>query len=166
MTEPMTRELVPLTVFQQRNVPETIRALGSLAKLDYVDLFVATTSKATDTSAEEWARSAMEGASPAGRFIAWRVLCGLRLEPRPSPVYVAGWKIAERGDNWIRVKASSWFMSARIVFQVDEGRVSFATFIRYDRPIGALVWRPVSVIHRAIAPDFLRAAVKRVERRR
>jgi hypothetical protein len=79
---------------------------------------------------------------------------------------VAGWKIADRGDSWIRVEASSWFMTANIVFQIDEGRVSFATFIRYDRPVAALVWTPVSIIHRAIAPDFLRAAVKRVERSR
>jgi hypothetical protein len=164
MTEPMTHEAAPITVVQRRNVPETIRALGSLAKLDYVDLFVATTSEATDASPEQWARAAMERASPAGRFIAWRLLCGLHLEPRRSPEYVAGWKIADRGDNWIRVEASSSFMSARMVFLIDERRASFATFVRYDRPIGALIWGCVSVIHRAIAPDFLRAAVKRVER--
>jgi hypothetical protein len=119
-----------------------------------------------DVSPEQWARAAVEGASPAGRFLAWRVICGLRLQPQPSPDYVGGWKIADRSDNWIRMEASSWFMTAHIVFQIDEGCVSFATLIRYDRRVAALIWTPVSILHRAVAPDFLRAAVKRVERSR
>jgi hypothetical protein len=166
MKEPKIREFVPLKVFQQRSVPEAIRALGSLDRIDYVDLFVATTSTAMDVSPEQWARAAVEGASPAGRFLAWRVICGLRLEPQPSPDHVGGWKIADRSDNWTRMEASSWFMTAHIVFQIDEGCVSFATLIRYDRRVAALIWTPVSILHRAVAPDFLRAAVKRVERSR
>src|SRR5205085_10016950 len=127
------------SVVQQRDIPEAIRALDALPS-DYVDVFTAGVSGATDALAEQWARVAIEGAHPAGRFIAWRVLCALRLEPRDSRDYVAGWKIVGRGDSWIRVEASSWFMTANMVFQVDEDQVSFATFIRYDRPVAALIW--------------------------
>jgi hypothetical protein len=153
------------TTVRQRTIPAAIRALDTLPS-DYADVFTATTSEAADTSPERWARVALEGASPAGRFIAWRVLLGLRLEPRPSPDYVAGWKIAGRGDGWIRLEASSWFMTANIVFQVDDGHVSFATLIRYDRRIAALVWTPVSAVHRQLAPDVLRHAVRRINRGR
>ena len=152
-------------VARQRDIPEAIRALDTLPS-DYVDLFVATTGDAAKTSPEQWARAALEGASALGRFMAWRVLLGLRLESRPSPDHLAGWKIADRGDDWIRIEASSWFMTANIVFQVDAARVSFATFIRYDNPIAAVVWTPVSAIHRRVAPDVLSAAVRRINRSR
>src|SRR6266566_5833646 len=113
----------------------------------------------TDKTPEQWARATVEGVHPWARFVAWRVLCGLRLEPRPSPDYLAGWRIADRGDGWIRMEASSWFMTAQIVFHVDEGHVSFATFVRYDKPMAALVWPAVSIIHRRAVPELLRYAV-------
>lgn len=103
------------TVVQQRNVPEAIRSLSTLESPDYVDLFIATANGATDKTPEQWARATVEGVHPWARFVAWRVLCGLRLEPRPSPDYLAGWRIADRGDSWIRMEASSWFMTAQIV---------------------------------------------------
>jgi hypothetical protein len=154
------------TVVQQRNVSDEIRSLSTMDSPDYVDLFTATASGAADKSPEQWARATVEGVSPWARFVAWRVLCGLRLESRPSPDYLAGWKIADRGDGWIRIEASSWFMSAHIVFHVDGERVSFATFVRYDSPMAALVWPAVSVIHRRAVPDLLRHAVKRINRSR
>ena len=164
MTESLTPELVPLTVLQQRNVPEAIRSLSTIDSPDYVDLFTATASDATDKSPEQWARATVEGVAPWARFVAWRVLCGLRVEPLPSPDSLAGWKIADRGDRWIRMEASSSFMTAHIVFHVDEKRVSFATFVRYDRPMAALVWPSVSIIHRRAVPGLLRHAVKRINR--
>jgi hypothetical protein len=87
------------TVVQQRNVPEAIRSLSTLESPDYVDLFIATANGATDKTPEQWARATVEGVHPWARFVAWRVLCGLRLEPRPSPEHLAGWKIADRGDS-------------------------------------------------------------------
>ena len=153
------------TVVHQRNVPEAIHSL-TLESPDYVDLFIATASGATDKTPEQWARATVEGVHPWARFVAWRVLCGLRLESRPSPDYLAGWRIADRGDSWIRMEASSWFMTAHIVFHVDEGHLSFATFVCYDKPMAALVWPAVSIIHRRAVPDLLRYAVKRINRSR
>lgn len=152
-------------VIRQRSIPPAIRALDALPS-DYVDLFTATARNAADVSPEEWARAALEGASPAGRFIAWRVLLGLRLGPSSSADHVAGWKIVDRGHSWIRLEASSWFMTANIVFQVEQGQVAFASFIRYDHPPAAVIWTAVSAIHRRVAPDVLHHAVRRINRRR
>jgi hypothetical protein len=170
MTEPTQRrtardartraDLAP-TVVQQRNVPEAIRCLSTLDSPDYVDHFIATASGATDKTPVQWAGAAVEGVYPWARLIVWRVLCGLRLEPRPSPDYLAGWRIADRGDSWIRIEASSWFMTVHIVFHVDEEHVSFSTFVCYDKAMAALVWPAVSIIHRRAVPDLLRYAVKR-----
>jgi hypothetical protein len=149
-----------LSVVGLTNIPEAIRCLDTLASPDYVDLFTAATSGATDKSAEAWARAALED-TPTGRSapVLWRRL-GLRLGPTPSPDYVQGWKIADRGDDWIRIEAASWFMTAHAVIQVDDGRVSIALFLRYDRPIAALIWPPVSVMHRRAVPIMLRQALK------
>lgn len=51
-------------------------------------------------------------------------------------------------------------MTAHIVSQVDEGRRSLATFVRYDRRIAALVWPPVSILHCWVGLLILRRAVR------
>ena len=148
------------TVSQQRNVPAAIRSRSTLASPDYVDLFTVTTDAAAGGSPEQWARAGLEDAAGlAGQFV-WRVLCGLRLEQWPSPDYVAGWKIADRGDSWIRLEATSWFMTAQLVVHVDDGQLSMATFIRYDQPVAALVWPPLSAGHRFAMPGLLRGTVR------
>jgi hypothetical protein len=148
------------TVLQRHHVPEAIRSLGALASPDYVDLFTVTTDGTAGGSPEQWARAGLEDAAGlAGQFV-WRVLCGLRLERQPSPDHIAGWRIADRGDSWIRLEAASWFMTARIVLQVGDGQVSVATFIRYDQPLAALLWPALSVVHRQAMPGLLRHMVR------
>src|SRR5437870_7051907 len=143
-----------------RNIPEAIRSHDTLTNPDYVDLFTVTTSEATSKSPEEWARAALEDAPSARRFafIPWRILLQLRLGPRHSPDYVHGWKIADRGDDWIRIEAASWFMTARAVVQVDEREVSGALFVSYDRRLADIVWPSVSIEHRHAMSDIRRLA--------
>jgi hypothetical protein len=144
------------------NIPAAIRSLDTLTNPDYADMFTAITSRATDKSPEQWARAVLEDAPLARRFafIPWRVLLGLRLGPGHSPDYVHGWKIADRGDSWVRVEAASWFMTAHAVVHIDEGRLCGALFVRYDRPVAALVWPPISIIHRQAMPVILRQALR------
>lgn len=159
-----TRSDAAPTAFQRDDVPETIRSLSTLAEPDYVDLFTVTTSRARDWSPEQWARAGIErAAGRAGQFV-WRVLLGLRLESRPSREHVGGWRIAGRGDDWIRLEASSWFLTAYLVVHVDDGQMSVATFVRYDRPLAARVWPPMSAGHRRAMPGLLLRAVKEVAR--
>ena len=122
-------------------VPEAVRGLTTLAEPDYVDLFTVTTPMATDRSAEEWARAVLEQA-PVARDNArrlWRLI-GLRLGPPQSPDHVQGWRIAARGDNWLRVETASWYLTAQAVCLVDEAQVSLSLSLRYDRFPAALVW--------------------------
>ncbi|GAA3471292.1 hypothetical protein [Nonomuraea roseola] len=147
-----------LTVFQQHDVPEEVRALSTLADPDYVDLFTIVTGAAAPRSPEQWARAAFEDvAGLKGQFI-WRVLLGLRLQRRTSPTCVAGWKIAERGDRWLRLEARSWMLTGHLVIIVEDEEVSLGTFLRYDRPMARRVWTPLSAVHRHEAPGLLREA--------
>jgi hypothetical protein len=148
------------TVLQERNVPAAICSLSTLATLDYIDLFTVTSSEAARWSPEQWAHGVVEDAAGVGGQFVWRVLLGLTLERQPSPDRVGGWKIAGRGDDWIRLESASWFLTAQIAVQVDDGQVSVATFIRYDRRIAALMWPPLSIVHRRAMPALLRQAVR------
>src|SRR5438093_4226600 len=150
---PVHRKMIGATVsgvVGLANIPEAIRSHDTLADPDYVDLFTITTPRARDASPEEWARAALEDSPSARRFafIPWRILLQLRLGPRHSPDHVHGWKIADRGDNWIRLETASWSLTCHAVVRIDEGQVSGALFVRYDHPIAALVWPLVSIGHR------------------
>jgi hypothetical protein len=143
------------------NVPDTIQRLSTMPQVDYVDSYTAVTTNARDKSPEGWARAVLED-TPLGRRARrlWRLL-GLRLGPPNSPDYVQGWKIAARGDDWIRVETSSWFATAHAVCHADDGHVSLALFLRYDHPIAGVIWAPVSVMHQRAVPVLLHQALKR-----
>jgi hypothetical protein len=74
---------------------------------------------------------------------------------------VAGWRIADRGQDWIRLEAASWFLSCNFLVQATDGRVSLGTFLHYDRRLGHGVWPPLSAIHRRLIPGLLRDAAAR-----
>jgi hypothetical protein len=156
---------VSTRVEQHAEPPPAIRDLDELGS-HYLDLFVATVADAEASTPEQWARATMEGAHPAGRFLAWRLALALQLEQRPSAEHIAGWTITGRGDGWIRVQAHSWCMTPQIVFRVEPDQVWFATFMRYDRAAARWIWGAVSAVHRRVAPDFLRGGVRRIRRER
>lgn len=162
----MTTQPMP-TVVRHDTVPHSIRSCGAMAEPDYTDFFTLGVPPGLAASPEHWARAVMEGSGhPAARVLIWQVILGLRLEPRPTPQHVAGWKIIDRGRNWITVQAASSFLTAEVVFHAGDREVCFATFIRYDRRIAALIWPPVSVIHRRAVPELLRHASRSLTRSR
>ena len=139
------------------DVPEPIRAADTMVDPDYADVITLATDVA-EASPEAWARAALERTS-TGRSAPtlWRLL-GLRLGPRPSADHVQGWRIAARGDEWIRIETSSWFMTAHAVVHVADGKVSISLFIHYDQPVAAFICPPVATMHRRVVPVMLRQA--------
>jgi hypothetical protein len=150
------------TVRWQREVPEAIRALGVLPDADYADIVTARIGT-QPTEPEQLIDAALKGVPRALLLVTpfvQRVVLGLRLKLRPAPDRILGWKIADRGDEWMRIEAASWFLTGHVVMHVDAGQVSFASFVRYDRRLAALVWPPVSLIHRQVALALVRSAVR------
>jgi hypothetical protein len=141
-------------------IPQSVRTLSSLRHVDYADQFtVATDAQATP---EHWARAMFGDVPSVGEQLIWRGFLGLRLSRGRSPDTVAGWRIADRGADWIRIEATSWFLSANMVVLSPPGRLALATFVRCDRPPARIVWRPLSAVHRALVPGVLRGAVAKV----
>lgn len=153
----------------QREVPETIRALDTLAAPDYADIVTAPLGEPLSTAPEQLVFTTLH-ALPRILVrvlpLVQRLALGLRLELRPSPDHLLGWRIVERHESWLRIEASSWLLTGHVVLHADDDRLSFASFVRYERPLAALIWRPVSLIHRQVALTLVRNAVKIAEEAR
>ena len=141
-------------------VPGSIRALSSLPDPDYADLF--TLSADTEAAPEQWARAMFGDVPSVSELLIWRGLLGLHLARGRSPATVAGWQIGGRGEDWIRLEAASWFLTANLLVRAADGRVSLATFLRYDRCLGRGIWPPLSAIHRHMVPGLLRNTAARI----
>ncbi|WBB68249.1 hypothetical protein [Micromonospora sp. WMMD812] len=142
------------------NIPASVRALSSLPAIDYADLF----SLSTDVNAtpEQWARAMFGDVPTVAELLIWRVILGLRLSGGRSPATVGGWRIGDRGEDWIRLEAASWFLTGNLLVRTAEQRVSLATFLHYARPVGDTLWPPLSAVHRRLVPGVLRQAAARV----
>ncbi len=86
---------------------------------------------------------------------------GLRFGPRPSPEHVLGWAIIDREPDSLTLESRSWLLTSRLVFRTEASRVTQSTFVRYDQRIAAIIWPPVSILHRQIVPRLLRHAAAR-----
>ncbi|RBY79780.1 hypothetical protein DQ238_09020 [Geodermatophilus sp. TF02-6] len=141
-------------------IPESVRALSSLPGIDYADRFTLATD--VDATPEQWARAVFGDVPSIAELLIWRGLLGLRLSRGRSPATVAGWRIGGRGEDWIRLEAASWFLSANMLVQTADGRVSWTTCLHYARRVGRGVWPPLSAVHRRLVPGVLRAAAGRI----
>lgn len=89
------------------------------------------------------------------QLILWRGLLGLRLSRERSPGLVAGWRVGGNGDDWIRLEASSPLFYANLIVEASPGQVALTTCMHYRVRLGRAVWRPLSGVHRRLAPGLL-----------
>jgi hypothetical protein len=139
---------------------------NGLAGYDYEDSFAAPRAAADDRTPEQWARSVFEDALLPVRWflvVGFRYGLGLRFGPRRSPEHVLGWAIIDRSPDSLTVEARSWFLTSRLVFRTETSRLSQSTYVRFDRRIAAIIWPPVSILHRRIVPRVVRHAAARAE---
>jgi hypothetical protein len=144
----------------QREVPEAIRSLG-LSGADYSDIVTAPLPPGATPSPEQLMRdglSVLPGALTRIVPLIHRVVLGLRVALRPSRDQPLGWSLVEGTPDHIAIEAAGPLMSARVVVHVGESHGSLATSVRYERPFAALIWGPVSLVHRRVAIALVRGA--------
>jgi hypothetical protein len=149
------------TVVGVDDAPRDVLAVDTFEHPDYIDVFTSKTPRARDRSPEEWGRAILEE-SPLGRRwarLVWHAL-GLRLGPSRSPGYIHGWKIADRGDDWIRIETSGWWATGHAVCRVSDDSVTIALLLRYKHPLAPLLWGVVGRGHRMGVPGMLGQAVR------
>jgi len=142
------------------NLPRQIRALAGIEAADYADVFTINTD--VQATPERWARTMFGDTAGPLAIALWRGLLGLRLVRTASSDTIAGWRVAERGGEWIRLQTGSRNLTASLVIRAADAQMSLATFVRYDRRAGAWVWIRLSAVHRKLAPGLLRATVDKV----
>lgn len=141
-------------------VPVSIRDLSSLPRIDYADAF--TVSTALKATPENSARALFGDTPDFAERLIWKGFLGLRLSRGASPDTVAGWRVTERGTDWIRLRAASWFLTCDLVVQATGGQLWLGTFLHYRNPLGRAVWTTLSALHRRLAPGLLHGATERV----
>jgi hypothetical protein len=113
--------------------------------------------------AEQWARATWEGAPTIVRWflvLGWRFVLGLRLERRPSPNTVLGWRLTEHTADAVTLEARSGLLAGHNVVIVHDSEVVWTTLIRYERAAARPIWRLVELIHRIVLPYTLTRAGK------
>jgi hypothetical protein len=142
------------------NVPWLVRARSSLPAPDYADHFTLDTG-ATATP-ERWARAMFGDVPSLGEQVIWRVVLGFRLAAGRSPDTIGGWRVGGRGESWIRLEATSWYLTGNLIVSTGPGQVSLTTLLRYGGGLGRTVWPPLAVVHRHLVPGLLRSAAARL----
>jgi hypothetical protein len=151
---------VTVRALRPDEVPEPIRSAGGLERVDYADIATLRTTGAARWTPEQWTRAIVERGSVVRVVgpVVWRGIVGLRLGSRAAPDHVAGWRLGARGDDCIRLEASSWHLTVQVVVHVADDDVSLSLLVRYEHPAAAYLWPPVSLLHRAGIPVLLRQA--------
>jgi hypothetical protein len=146
----------------QREVPEEIRSLG-LEGADYADIVSAPLPDGPGRTPEQWMVDGLRvlpGALTRAIPLIHRGLLGLRVKLPPSADQPLGWSVAERDRDHISIEAAGPLIAARVVVHVGPTHGSLASFVRYERRLAALIWPPVSLIHRRVALALVRGAAQ------
>ena len=106
-------------------------------------------------------------ASATTRALVARERLPLRTGPQVRPPVLAGARSrlgdVDRSPNSLTIEARSWLLTSRLVFRTETTRVTYSTYVRYDKRIAAIIWPPVSILHRQIVPRLLRHADRRAQ---
>jgi hypothetical protein len=111
--------------------------------------------------AEGWARAVFEGGPVLLRWfvlLGWRGVLGLRLGPRRSRDYVAGWQVTERGPDRVVLEASSYLLASRNIAALDDTLATWTTEVDFKLAIAKPLWRLAVPIHKLSIRYLLRRA--------
>ena len=126
------------------DLPEEARAHATLAHVDYEDAHVVALPHAQERTAEEWARSALEGSPAALRkslLSAWRAL-GMRMGPTHGEGYVLSWAVRRSTPDVVLLGATSRAgMQAELLLERHEDELLFATLVQFDNSASRGLWR-------------------------
>lgn len=142
------------------NVDADVLAMSSLDHADYADHFVLAHETDPRQTPEQWARTMFGDTPDLIERLLWSGILRLRLQAGRSTGTIAGWRITDRGEDWISVTAASRSMSAVLVIRACASTVELATIVRYDRSRARLVWVPTAFVHRRLAPGLLRSTAR------
>ena len=161
-------DLEPRGNVGQVAVPPAARALTGLARIDYEDAFRLELASASDRTAEQWARAALEDAPESTRRAlraVWAAL-GIQLGPADSGQRVLGWEVRRSTSDAVLLGAPSRLgLTGEIACLREPCAILVATFVRLDNPLARVTWAAVAPGHRRVVPRLLEQASRRIKER-
>lgn len=141
---------------RQTGVPDSARALSTLARVDYADTFVVDLDDVAERTAEQWGRRTLEEAPPQVRAQLVSGWASLGLKVGRGQSGVLGWTVRASTDDVLLLGAGSWIgMPGELLFKREPGRLVFATFVRQGNPVARTVWGRVERVHVATVRRLL-----------
>ena len=161
---PVTTQATPLGTVRQIAVPSHVRALSTLARIDYADTFIVDVGRASERTAEQWARAVVEDAPARVRLTlqsGWSAL-GLKLGEAPPDRSLLGWEIRRSTPELVLLGADSRVgMPGELLFKRRKRTLLYATFLQQDNPIARAMWAGVEPAHGPIVRRILERAARR-----
>jgi hypothetical protein len=146
------------------DVAPSVRALSTLARVDYADSFLVDVGSRLDHDAEQLAREIMEGVSERMRsqlLAGWSAI-GLKIG-RSSGPSLLGWQVRRSAPDHLLVGADSRIgMPGELLFKKDSGAVLFATFVQQSNLLARAVWAATEPVHVRIVRDLMADASRRL----
>ncbi|WP_369798416.1 DUF2867 domain-containing protein [Mycobacterium sp. URHB0044] len=146
---------------RQVDVPDDVRALTALPRIDYADAFLVDTSAAPDWTAERWARAMLEQAPAATRaklLSGWTAL-GLKDGAAGS---ILEWDVRHNSaDTVLLGRDSRVGMPAELVFTLRPEGLLFATFVHHRTSATRPTWAAIEPTHVRIVLTLLEAVGRR-----
>jgi hypothetical protein len=143
------------------DLPAAALALATLSRVDYTDAFVLETARASERTAEEWARAILEGAPEATRRMlrrGWFVI-GVRLGATDDPSLVLGWTLRRSSPDHALIAARSVFgIDAEVLFKRERDGLLAATLMKLTNPAARAFWAGFSFQHRRVLRHLLTQA--------
>ena len=139
-----------MTRARQIPVPPEVRALSTLAPVDYEDAFVLELDDARERTAEEWARAIL-GATPlrlrTTLVTAWLAL-GLKLGSPWSDGRILGWPVRRSTPDFVLLGAGSRIgMPGEIYLKREDRALVLGTFVRQENALARALWARVTPGH-------------------
>lgn len=135
--------------------PEAIRAISTLATPDYADTYTHLAEDATRWTPEEWARVCFNEVAGFKAWLLWRFVLLMKLKWWKASGTVCGWRIAERGPDWVRLEADGYRMRGELVYRITEGQAQLATIVEFKSPKAAVKWRKLQPTHNGVVPSLV-----------
>jgi hypothetical protein len=154
---------------RQMEVPAAARELSTLSRIDYEDAHLAETPTAQDLTAEQWARSILEGASASTRGAlrsGWASL-GLQLGSSGDPDLVLGWDVRRSDPDFaLLVPAGARLgLLGEVLVMRQADAVLLSTFLQLNNPAARGLWAGVAPGHRQVVRRLLEQGVRRSDGR-
>ena len=149
------------TAARQVDVPQDVRHLSTLPRIDYADAFPVDTSAHPNWTPLQWAVATLEQAPAATRaqlLAGWRAL---GLKSATSGDTVLGWNVRRGSDDAVLLRRDSWIgMPAELLFAKRPDGLLFCTFIHHRTPATRAIWSPVRQSHERVVPELLDRAAR------